>query len=137
MTYAADSAVPVERSRQEIERTLERYGASHFAYGSGPGEAVIMFQANSRRIKFTLPLTPPKQSSEKQIAQFMRTRWRCLLLSIKAKLETVESGISSFETEFMPFTVLPNGQTAAEHALPFIREAYETKTMPPLLGFGT
>lgn len=95
-----------------------------------------MFQANNRRIKFTLPLQPPKNASEKQVAQFMRTRWRCLLLSIKAKLETVESGISTFETEFMPFTVLPNGQTVAQHALPYISEAYELKKMPPLLGFG-
>lgn len=136
MTYAADSTVPVERSRQEIERTLERYGASHFAYGTAPGSAVIMFEANNRRIKFTLPLIVPKNANERQAAQFMRTRWRCLLLSIKAKLETVESGISTFETEFMPFTVLPNGQTTADYALPFIREAYESKKMPPLLGFG-
>lgn len=135
MTYAMKTAVPVNQSRREIERTLERYGASHFAYGTSPGIAVVMFEANRRRIRFTLPLIARRDASAAEQAQFTRTRWRCLLLSIKAKLETVESGISSFETEFMPFTVLPNGQTAGDYALPFIKEAYESKKMPPLLGF--
>lgn len=30
--YAAGTAVPMERSRLEVERTLQRYGASGFAY---------------------------------------------------------------------------------------------------------
>lgn len=136
MTYAARSPVPVASTRVEIERTLERYGASHFAFGTQPGSAVIMFEANGRRVRFVLPLDPPKNFGEREVGQFTRSRWRCLLLSIKAKLETVESGISTFETEFMPFTVLPNGQTVAEHALPFVRDAYAQKKMPPLLGFG-
>jgi hypothetical protein len=136
MTFAAETDVPADRTRQEIEKTLARYGADHFAYGTGPGRAIVMFQAHGRQIRFVLPLVPPATSNDKQKAQFIRTRWRCLLLSIKAKLETVESGISQFETEFLPYTVLPNGQTVADHALPFVREAYESKKMPPLLGFG-
>jgi len=135
VTYAAKSMTPVAATRGEIERTLARYGASHFAYGSSPGKAVIMFEAHSRRIKFVLPLISPAGTNEKQQGQFERSRWRCLLLSIKANLETVESGISTFETEFMPFTVLPNGSTVSEHTLPYIKEAYGSGKMPPLLGF--
>jgi len=33
MPYAEDTRVPIERSRSEIERTLERYGATAFSYG--------------------------------------------------------------------------------------------------------
>jgi hypothetical protein len=135
MTFAAETVVPADRTRQEIEKTLARYGADHFGYGTGPDRAVVMFQAHGRQIRFVLPLAWPPASNEKQQAQFIRTRWRCLLLSIKAKLEAVESGLSQFETEFLPYTVLPNGQTVADHALPFVREAYESKTIPPLLGF--
>jgi hypothetical protein len=40
------------------------------------------------------------------------------VLSIKAKLEAVETGIESFEIAFMPYVVLPDGKTVAEHVLP-------------------
>lgn len=33
MAYASDTSVPVDRSKAEIERILERYGASAFMYG--------------------------------------------------------------------------------------------------------
>lgn len=135
MTYARDTEVPADRSRAEIERTLERYGATGFAYGSEIGRAMIGFQTKERRIRFVLPLAPPPQSAEKQAAQFVRTRWRCLLLAIKSKLESVESGIETFDEAFMPHIVMPNGQTMAEHALPYVKEAYSTGKMPPLLTF--
>jgi hypothetical protein len=38
--------------------------------------------------------------------QAVRQRWRALVLVIKAKLEAVESGITSFEDEFLAHTVL-------------------------------
>jgi hypothetical protein len=136
MTFARESEVPIERSRQEIEKILERYGASHFGYGTMPGSAVVMFEASNRRIKFALPLNPPPNLTEKQHAQFLRTRWRCLCLAIKAKLECVESGISTFEREFLANIVLPNGKTVGDHAQPFIEQAYSAKKMPPMLGFG-
>ena len=34
MSYAADTTVPVEKSRLEIERILARYGATSFAIWS-------------------------------------------------------------------------------------------------------
>ena len=139
MTFARESEVPVERSRAHIEQVLAKYGATHFAYGSAPFEARIMFEANGRRVRFILPLATPKGSkylTEKQQAQFLRTRWRCLLLAITAKLESVESGISTFEEEFMAHIMLPNGKSVGEHAIPYIADAYSNKKMPPLLGFG-
>jgi hypothetical protein len=45
--YAADTKVPVERSRLEIERTLKRYGADRFAYFSETGRTIVMFEANA------------------------------------------------------------------------------------------
>lgn len=52
---------------------------------------------------------------------------------IKAKLEAVESGISTFDTEFLGHLVLPNGQTVADAVVPRVVEAYETGAMPALL----
>lgn len=138
MTYAADTEVPVERSRSEIERVLMKYGATEFAYGLQAERAMVQFRAKDRVIRFTLPLKLQHNhelQTEKQKAQLVRSRWRCLLLSIKAKLETAESGISTFETEFLAHIVLPNGRTVGEHALPGIAQSYRDGTVPPMLGF--
>ena len=135
MTYASETRVPAQQTRVEIERTLARYGATGFAYGSEVGRAMIGFQTKDRRIRFLLPLVPPSRMTEKQADQFIRSRWRALLLSIKAKLEAVESGIETFDEAFMSHIVMPNGQTMAEHTLPYIKEAYATGKMPPLLTF--
>jgi hypothetical protein len=137
MTFAAKTEVSPEKSRVEIERTLTRYGASHFGYASMPGQAVVMFQAHDRSLKFSLPL-PGKTHSQTQAQheQMIRSRWRALALAIKAKLECVESKISTFEEEFLSNIVLPNGQTMGERYIPEIALAYESKKMPPLLGFG-
>lgn len=56
-----------------------------------------------------------------------------LALVVKAKLEAVESGISTFEQEFMAHIVLPNGQTTGQWMIPQIEAAYKTGTMPALL----
>lgn len=54
---------------------------------------------------------------------------RCLLLAIRAKLEAVETGISTIESEFMAFVVMPNGQTIGERLTPMLTEARATGTM--------
>jgi hypothetical protein len=148
MTYASETTVSPEKSRQEIETILKRYGASHYGYMSGPDAAAIAFQANNRRLRFTLPMPPKKNyntdkrgywraegSITKAWEQAIRQRWRALALVIKAKLEAVEAGVSTFEEEFMSNIVLPSGQTMAEYALPQIAQAYESNQMPPLLGY--
>ena len=59
--YASRTTVPVERSRNEIEHTLRRYGASQFMYGWTAGGAVIAFIVNvesgqHRQVRFQVPL---------------------------------------------------------------------------------
>jgi hypothetical protein len=130
MAFAAKTRVPVDQTRAEIERTLMRYGATRFAYLNEAGRAVIMFEANERRIRFQLAL--PEGENEK-VAQQRRQKWRALLLCIKAKLESVESQIESFEEAFLPHVVMPDGRTVGEHALPMIAQSYERGKMQPLL----
>lgn len=136
MTYAKKTSVAPEKTRAEIERVLARYGASSFAYGTQPGRAMIMFETKDRRIRFELPLVPPNRSTQAQGEQFTRSRWRALLLSIKAKLESVEAGIESFDEAWMSHIVMPNGRTMAQHMIPYLEESYGQGNMPPLLGFG-
>lgn len=140
MSYAEKTSVPIDRSQSEIKKILEKYGASGFAYGESGSTAVVMFEMIRRRIKFVLPM-PHKpsscatQASIKTYEQLCRTRWRCLVLAIKAKLECVESGITTLEQEFMAHIVLPNGSTVGQVMTPQIDQSYREGKMPPLLGF--
>lgn len=147
--YAERTEVSSDRSRSEIERTLVRYGATSFAYGWEQGRAVVAFEMKGRRIRFLLPLpdrndkqflyTPEKKllrSREQADAaweQAVRQRWRALALAIKAKLEAVAAGITTFEDEFLAHTQLPGGLTVGEWLQPQIDIAYRTGRMPPLL----
>lgn len=65
--------------------------------------------------------------------QACRSRWRALYLIIKAKLEAVDSGISTIEREFLYDIVLPDGKTVGEYMAPQIEAAYTTGEMPPML----
>ena len=147
MRYAQHTAVSSERSKAEIERLLTRYGATSFASGWHNDQAVIQFQMHDRRIKFVLPL-PSKADKEfthsKRGLRDERTiyalweratrqRWRALALVVKAKLEAVETGITSFEDEFMAHIVMPGGKTVAEMARPAIDQAYKSGKVVPLL----
>lgn len=144
--YAERTVVTADHSIAEIRRVLVRYGAGQFAYMEDPIRAAVAFNANGRNIRFILPMPSADEASktpkgrkrkgtviEQAHAQEVRRRWRALSLSIKAKLETVASGISEFETEFMAYMVLPNGKTVAENILPDIEVAYKTGKMPKLL----
>lgn len=133
----------------EIEKTLKRYGAGAFVYGTQGNQALIMFEMRGKRIKFVLTLPDindhrfaytagrgtkrTKEAQEREWEQVCRSKWRSLSLVIKAKLEAIESGISIFEQEFLANILLPNGQTAGEYVIPQIDEAYRIGKMPEML----
>ena len=152
--YARDTSVSVDGSKSEIERILARYGADQFMSGWDQEKAVIAFRMNHRHVKFILPL-PARDDpafteylrgsvryaradgeAYKQWEQACRQRWRALALCIKAKLEAVEVGITTFEDEFLAHIVLPDGQRVGDWMKPQIEEAYLTAAMPPLLAAG-
>ena len=148
MAYADSTSVSTEKSRAEIERTLQKYGADQFMYGWDQEKAVVGFRMSGRQIKFLLPMpdrnsreftaTPTGKSRKESQAyaaweQACRQKWRALSLVIKAKLEAVESGIAIFEDEFMANIVLPNGGTVSQFMLPQITAAYENGKMPAIL----
>jgi hypothetical protein len=142
--YASGTSVRVEKSRAEIESVLIKYGADQFQTGWQAGKAMGAFRLHDLSIRFILPLPDRNEKrfthkkdrwgstvkrSDDQAAtawdQEVRQRWRALLLTVKAKLEAVECGISTLEQEFLAFIVLPNqitlGAWIIEHALPRIR----------------
>jgi len=145
--------VSVEKSKIELERTLRRYDAEKFVSGWEEGRAVVEFQMTGRRVRFFLPLPSKRDPDithsyggrherapkeiEKAWEQACRQRWRALNLALKAKLEAVESGITSFEEEFLAHFVMPNGRTVGEWAVPAVTKAISSGTMPPLLPAST
>ena len=146
--YAQRTGVPIDRSRSEVERTLTRYGADRFAYGWDGGQWVVGFRAHGKFLKFVVPVpdkkadgiaTSPKGrrrklgSIERAWDIECRRRWRALALAIKAKLEMVESGISSFEVEFLPYIVLPGGETVGNWLAPQLDHVYKSGKMPKAL----
>lgn len=148
MAYAEKTNVSTEKSRAEIERTLQRYGADQFMYGWDNDRAVVGFRMAGRQIKFLLTMPDKKERrfthtergkkrsdelSFKDWEQSCRQKWRALSLIIKAKLEAVESGIAIFEDEFMANIVLPDGGTVSQFMLPQITAAYENREMPMML----
>ncbi len=137
MSYAKDTKVPVDRSKSEIERLLCKYGADQFAYASSIDAALIGFRVHQRMIRFHLPNpNPDKFRSEDSYAQEARRRWRALCLVIKAKLEAVQSGITTFEQEFYAHILLPGGMTVYESSRIGVDQAYKTGKPPDmLLGF--
>lgn len=144
-TYAQNTSVPSDRTRVEIEKTLERYGATTFSYARQADRAMVLFVMNGRQIRFTMSLptasdftrTPTGRSRTRDAAateasKAERQRWRALLLIVKAKLEAVESGIVTFEEEFLAHTLLPSGNTVYEDLNDRITDAYLQGNVSPL-----
>ena len=149
MAYAEKTSVSVAKSKADIEELIQRAGARQFVSGFKEDVAVIGFSMNNRQIRFLLPLpdknddsfwlTPGRRirRTEDQAyaawEQASRSRWRALYLIIKAKLEAVESGISTVEREFFYDVVLPDGKTVGEWMAPQLDAVYQTGEMPQML----
>jgi hypothetical protein len=143
--FAEGTEVSSEKTKMEIERTLARYGATSFASAWNGNVAVLVFEAHGRRVKFSLAMPQAGKTrggkynyvmNEAACEAERRRLWRCLGLAIKAKLEVVESGIATFEQEFLAHIVLPHGATVGDWAAPELEKVYRTGAMLPLLTSG-
>jgi hypothetical protein len=148
MSYAKDTSVSVSKTEAEIKAVIRKYGATSFASFETTAAAMIAFEMEDRRIVFKLPL-PDKGAREYRVTptgkdrgeapalaaweQACRSRWRALFLCIKAKLESVEAGIETFDDAFLAHIQMPDGLTVGEHVRPKIAIAYQSESMPSLL----
>lgn len=143
--YAKHTSVPVDRSRAQIERVLSVYGASGFGYHWERREVAIspapvhgaktevrefaslIFQVQSRRVRLDVPMPTIREAgTEAKKDAAVRQRWRAVLLVIKAKLEAVESGISTLDAEFLANIVTESGRTIGETIIPRLSEAVKS-----------
>ena len=147
--YAAETEVPVARSKAAIEAMLQQHGATEFASGWSPTHDRMQFRLFDRTIRFTLPRPDPtsrkfthdrrgfrrtSQAIQRQIEQADRQRWRALYLVIRAKLEAVEAGISIFEQEFLAWVVMADDTTIGDILVPRILSGTSTLLLPQEAG---
>lgn len=124
--YAERTKVPVSSSRAEVERLLQRYGADQFLYAAESGRAMVGFRMQERQIRITINVPADDPQEERRM-------WRALVLALKSKLESVESGIETFDEAFLAHVVTPDGTTVGEWAKEQIKVMYERGSMPKLL----
>lgn len=122
--YAEDTKVPVSRSKAHIEYLVRRYGSSDIGLMEFQGKIVVMFYMAERNVRFMVKSPDTEQER--------RSIYRALLLTIKAKLESAERGIETFDEAFLGQIVLPNKQTVSQQIIPNIESAYQGNDVPLL-----
>src|SRR4051812_46014910 len=150
--YALKTEVSYEQTRIDIERLLRRYGAEQFLSGESNNAALVGFRMHGRLYRIQVPLPDPdseeftvmragsapprerpRRARDRLYEQTIKTRWRALLLVVRAKLEAVDVGIYSFEEAFMGETLMRTGETVGEWAGPQVEHMYATGEMPTSL----
>jgi hypothetical protein len=147
--YAQGTSVTPEATQQEIARAVRRYGASGFVVGWEANHAAVRFRFGTRTARFDLVLpaaddaqfrtshngTRRRSAAQVQEAHEAEVRrlWRTLLLVIKAKLEVVALGITSFEEEFLANLELADGSTVGARVIAEVDRALQAGYVPPAL----
>lgn len=144
--YATQTTVSPEKSLAEIKSTLRRYGADQFAFAESGGEVMIGFRLQGHIIRLNLHLPPAsdfartptglnrdRKARDQAWAQAVRSRWRSLFLLVKAKLESIDMGLETVQQAWLPYLLLPSGETVNDWLLPQL--AAERERMPSRITF--
>jgi hypothetical protein len=140
MAYAEGTSVEFEKSIAEIITLIKRAGAMQIGQMDEEAFYAIQFTLGDRMIRFRLPWpkldSVPTHNGRNQaltrqqrldkLEQVKRSKARALLLVIKAKLESVESGIETLEQAFLANVVLHGGQTVYDRIAEPIALEYQT-----------
>lgn len=146
MAYAENTTVSVDKSIGEIITLIRKAGAERVAQMQEPTRIVIQFFLKDRMLRFAIKLPTweevPEYSGYRYRSQDQRQmkaeqrhmqRARALLLVIKAKLESIESGVETFDEAFLANIVTPEGQTVGDWLIPQVEEGYRIGVMPKQL----
>jgi hypothetical protein len=140
MAYAEGTTVDFEKSIAEIIGMLRRGGADRIGQWEEPGQFTIQFFMKARLIQFrvqlpkldTMPVVDGRNSRltatqrSAKLEQAIKQRGRALMLVIKAKLESIESQVETFEEAFLANIVLADSRTVYERIAEPVRLEYES-----------
>lgn len=145
MSYAQGTKVGIDKTRQEIDRLLEKNRAEDRTMTVNSGGGGVIFKLRGRYVRIGVSYAArtdrrfthnrygaqrPASAAEKDYRQDCAERWRALLIVIKAKFAAIESGVESFEKSFMPDFVMKDGGTVYEHAEPMLQGRLATEFNP-------
>jgi hypothetical protein len=157
--YAEKTAVPIGRSRGEIDHLLRQWGclgiqwtdafdqgrvALRFVWERGDTKYMARFTLNLPTDEDLKKEAVDQRSASRQISEGKlrklqdgrgRSEHRVLLLWLKAAFNAVEVGIVSAEEIFLPFLEDANGKTFAEIAIPRLPDLLQGSATK-LLGTG-
>jgi uncharacterized protein YicC (UPF0701 family) len=147
MAYGATTDVPLEKSIAEVVAMLKKAGAARIGQVEEPESFTIQFFMTERMIRFRVPLpeldTIPKldgrgahmsaESRLKRLKQAHRQKGRALMIVVKAKLESIESQVETFEEAFLANVVMADGATLYERLQEPIRIEYASGKVAPLM----
>lgn len=150
MAYAEDTKIPFERSIADVMGVIAKAGADQIGQMQSKDEFAVQFTLADRMVRFRVPFQkledmPVKDGRgsrlsaaqrEAKLAQSKRQRGRALFLVIKAKMESLESGIETFEQAFLAHVVMADGKTVYERIGGDLALEYETgRPKMALLGY--
>lgn len=147
MAYAENTTVPIEKSMGEIKAMIRKAGADKIAQYEEADKIAVQFYMRERMIRFRVSLPGIADvakvdgrgyglSNDQRIRkrdQAQRQRVRALLLVIKAKLESIESNVETFEEAFLANVVMADGRTIYERIAEPIALEYQTGQAVPML----
>jgi hypothetical protein len=148
-SFANGTSVSADKSRQEVETLLTKFGASEHGFITSHERRLVLigFKYKGIQIRMEIPLpdrnekaiqrdgrgyTRSPEKIEEAFQGEIRRRWRCLALAIKAKMVSVEDRVTTFEREFLPYMVTDSGRTVAEEMETSIRAAMTGKSLKML-----
>lgn len=143
MAYAITTDVPFDRSISEIIALVRKAGAERIGQFDEGGRFTLQFTMADRVVRFRVNM-PSQEEAERTRhrkttaradapAQWRRQRARALLLVIKAKLESVESDVETFEEAFLANVVMSDGFTVYERLAEPIALEYQSGQPSPML----
>ena len=126
--FATGTTVSPDKTLMDIRALLVKHGAARFQHSEDPHLVQIGFALKNRVVRFEIEI--PSQDdpqfrprSRQKTARTrdalweaeVRRRWRVCLLIIKSKLEAVATNAKLFDVELLPYFVMPDGRTVAQH----------------------
>lgn len=106
MAYAEHTKVPFVKTVSDIMAMLRKAGAEQVGQMEETNRLTVMFALQDRQVRFRVSWENTQTSQ--------RQRARALMLVIKAKLESIESQVETFEEAFLANIVMSDGVTVYE-----------------------
>jgi hypothetical protein len=143
-----NTGVPVAKSQEGIRQLLLENGATGIAFVSQSDpvsegfEAMIPIDGKTYRIRIAAVIRKVENNSKgrwyrgsyrarKTDAQVQETElrrvWRVLFYHLKSVYEASNSGVMEFRELVLPYVVVKDGRTIAQHLLPKLSEAIESR----------